>query len=326
MDVGKPSQYLASPKLSEILSSEPDVDKMVESIFAQNPLKHTFYLNGEYGLEKGIIVPCLVLENSVYQGNDEDFIYYIYEKLNEYMCDVLENPIVYQRIRPWQKPHIGFETDAYEDVKIPINLITNHDEVKKYMGCRVDLVKVLFPSSFIIPKELYILLTYHHQYILPSFGYTFQNDEAFLITQYADYDLRSFLCQKPFTSQNKVEIFQQLASVVWFLHTKMVFGMGLSPQKVKIIREEMLEVRLYDFSQADVWKMHDCDGNEFDELKKRDVFELGKCFYWVAYGEEWAGKIPLDGETSTVEILGKMLSDEDRPSAEQVCRLLPALY
>ncbi|OMJ70157.1 hypothetical protein SteCoe_31936 [Stentor coeruleus] len=321
MEISLPN--LVSPKLSEILSLEADVDKIVESILIQNPLKRRFYLNGEYGLEKGMIIPGLILEDLVYQGNDDDFIYYVYEKLNEYMCEVLDNPKSYVRDRPWKKPHIGFETDAYEDVKIPFNLITSHDGIKKYMGCRADLIEVLFPPYFIIPKELYILLTYHHQYILPSFGYTFQNDGAFLIAQYAHYDLMSFANEKPITNQNKVRIFQQLASVVWFLHTKMVFGMSLSPKKVKIIREDMVEVRLYDFSQADVWK--DCDERDFEELKKNDIFELGKCFYWVTYGEEWGGRISLDGDNSIVEILGKMLADEDRPSAEQVCRFLRRL-
>ena len=336
----KESCFTLNAKLCDYLIQSPDdIALIIDTVREINISKNQFFFTGDYQSIDNKILPVLFLHNDTLLIDEEDFKSLIYIKINEYICSILNNNSYFTRSKPWLKPYSDFSYNPYESFiydynciqKISSNQTTNYI----FQGIEVELIQTIFNSQMIIPKEFLFLHEFSHPFIIPTLGVCKNNQEAHVIIIKGNGTLKDLILNSIITFEEKVLLMQQLAKVVWFLHSKRVLISGIFPEKVLIFNSPRYEIGLYDFSNAEILEQ----GNDFVDCESahssenfpsgliEDIYFLGLTYYFIVTGKYYEINDDVDMSDKFISFIMEMISnnEKERPNIVLVNQFLQVM-
>jgi serine/threonine protein kinase len=149
-----------------------------------------------------------------------------------------------------------------------------------------------------------------------------------------NYTLEQAIYAKKFKSKEKHILMLQITTVVWYLQSKKVFGLCLSPSNIVFDCSSENEIKLYQFSYAEIFDntlkplniSRDSIYSPPDQFldEKNEIYSLGMIFYFL-YTD---GNFDITNDNTSTDdffyFIKKMISSsmDTRPNIKEVYEFL----
>lgn len=300
-------------KVEIVLDVSKGCEAMVAKIVEVNSKMKKFVL--EFQKIDGKVITNLSMFESFAVGENE-FLIYVQEEICRYL-ERISKAVRPLRFEPWMKPS---GLSVLENIEIHPDLLQYKGTEHYFFNVPVSLLPVPFVNDMLMPKEYFFFKSLTHHNIATAFGLSKINEIHYIVITKSEQTVKTLIQAQTLSNFEKKSLMLQLASVIWYLHSKNILIYLLEPDQVYVDAE--LQVKIQDFTDAEILSDEDSkksDGNS----RKIDIFALGNLWFYIITGQFFDSEAVIDSSELN-DLIKNMKSGNENltPTAETAYKTL----